>query len=235
MDMDIWLEWARGPVFRGALAFMILGLIRHVAITIFEIHRAFRRAGDKTIPWSALAKATLRWLFPLSKAKNRLGYSLTTVSFHISILIVPLFLGGHILLWEGGIGFGWPAIPNLLASILTIVAIATAAALVIERAAARSTRSLSRFQDYALPLLIAIPFVSGFLVMHPAINPVSFQAMMFVHVMSANLLLILIPLTKLSHCVLLPTTQVISEVAWHFPADSGSDVARALGKESEPV
>ena len=84
-------------------------------------------------------------------------------------------------------------------------------------------------------LLIALPFASGFLAMHPAINPIAFETMMFIHVMSANLILILIPITKLSHCVLLPTTQLVSEVAWHFPPDGGREVGLALGKEDEPI
>ena len=53
--------------------------------------------------------------------------------------------------------------------------------------------------------------------------------------MSANLLLVLMPLTKLSHAVLLPSVQLVSEVGWHWPADSGSRVARVLHKEEEPV
>jgi hypothetical protein len=53
--------------------------------------------------------------------------------------------------------------------------------------------------------------------------------------LSANLLLVLIPLTKLSHMVLLPATQLVTELAWHFPPDAGSKVAVSLGKESEPI
>jgi len=233
--METWLEWARGPMFRGALAFMILGLIRHVAITWFEIRRALRRAGDKSIPYSTIAKATLQWLFPVNRIRDRLVYSVTTVSFHVAIVIVPIFLAGHILLWERGTGLSWWAIPNHLADLLTLVALVTAVALVIERAAARDTRSLSRFGDYAIPLLVALPFASGFLVMHPEINPFPFDATMFVHVMSGNLIFILIPVTKLSHCALLPTTRLISEVAWHFPPRAGSEVALILGKENEPI
>ena len=30
-------------------------------------------------------------------------------------------------------------------------------------------------------------------------------------------------------------TRLLSEVAWHFPADSGRHVAVALGKENEPI
>ena len=44
-----------------------------------------------------------------------------------------------------------------------------------------------------------------------------------------------VPLTKLSHMVLLPFTQLVSELAWHFPPDAGRRVAVALGKEHEPV
>ena len=155
--------------------------------------------------------------------------------FHVAILIVPIFLVGHIALWARGIGISWPAIPNSLADVLTIVAVVTAVALVIQRVSARATRTLSRFQDYALPLVIAVPFVTGFMVMHPAINPFSFQATLLVHVMSANTVFVLIPITKLSHAILLPGTQVVSEVAWHWPADAGSKLAVTLGKDDEPI
>jgi nitrate reductase gamma subunit len=167
--------------------------------------------------------------------KNQFFFSLTSMLFHIAILIVPIFLAGHIALWARGLGLSWPAIPNSVADVLTIVAIIAAVALVIQRASARATRALSRFQDYALPLIIAVPFVFGFLLMHPAINPFSFEATLFVHIMSANVIFVLIPITKLSHLALIPSVQMVSEVAWHWPPDSGSKVGIALGKENEPI
>jgi len=106
---------------------------------------------------------------------------------------------------------------------------------VIQRVGARDSRALSRFQDYALPLFIAVPFLSGFLVMHPAWNPFSRDPALLVHVLSADLLMFLVPLTKLSHMILLPFTQLVSELAWHFPPDAGSRVAVTLGKENEPI
>jgi nitrate reductase gamma subunit len=106
-----------------------------------------------------------------------------------------------------------------------------AVALVVQRLAAKPTRALSRFQDYALPLIIALPFASGFMVMHPVYNPYSYAAMLFVHVMSANLAIMLIPVTKLSHVVLMPGVQLVAELGWHWPADAGSKLAVTLGKE----
>jgi hypothetical protein len=56
-----------------------------------------------------------------------------------------------------------------------------------------------------------------------------------VHLLSANLIFLLIPLTKLSHMVLLPEVQLVSEVAWHWPEDAGTRVGVALGKEKQPI
>ena len=233
--MEAWLEFARGPAFIFAFSFMIMGLIRHLVLTAWEVVRAMRRAGDKTFPYRQICIATAKWMLPVAKLKNELLFSITSVVFHIAILIVPIFLVGHIALWARGIGVSWPAIPNALADVLTIVAVVTAVALVIQRVAARATRALSRFQDYALPLVIAVPFATGYLVMHPALNPFSFQATLWIHVMSANAVLVLIPITKLSHAILIPGTQVVSEVAWHWPPDAGSRLAVTLGKENEPI
>jgi len=100
---------------------------------------------------------------------------------------------------------------------------------------ARASRALSRTQDYLLPLIIGVAFVSGYLAMHPAVNPFSYNATMFVHVMVGNLIFILIPFSKLSHIALFPVTQLVSEMGWHLVPESGARVALALGKEGEPI
>ena len=74
-------------------------------------------------------------------------------------------------------------------------------------------RGLSHFQDYALLVPLAVPFVSGYLAMHPWLNPFGYTGTMLVHVLSADLIFVLMPLTKLSHAVLMPGTQLFSEVA----------------------
>ncbi len=233
--MQAWVDWAMGPAFRFALAFLVLGLIRHVALTIWEINRAVRRAGDPNFPWKKLFVETVKWLVPIQKIGHRLYYGLTTFPYHIGVIIVPLFLAGHIALVRETLHISWPAIPRLLADALTLVVLLATVAIILERALARDSRAISRFSDYAIPIVVAVPFLSGFLMMHPSMNPMPFMATMFIHVMSVNLLFVLIPLTKLSHMVLLPTVQVITEVAWHFTPDGGAKVAVALGKENEPV
>jgi hypothetical protein len=59
--------------------------------------------------------------------------------------------------------------------------------------------------------------------------------MLLAHLLAADLLLFLTPLTKIVHCVLAPLNPLLTEVSWHFPAETGAHVALALGKENEPL
>ncbi len=233
--MDLWLHWARGPLFWSALAFMLLGLARQVGLVGWEAVRTWRRAGDRRIPGRQVVASTLKWLVPTDRLRNRWPYSVTTFVLHVAVIVVPVFLAGHIALWKKGIGLSWPALPNAVSTTLTLVAIAAAAAVVVQRATSRATRALSRFQDYALPVLLALGFASGFFVMHPAWSPFPADPTLLVHVLVGDVLLFLVPLTKLSHMILLPFTQLVSELAWRFPPDAGSRVGLTLGKENEPV
>jgi nitrate reductase gamma subunit len=233
--IEFWLELARGPVFRVALVLMILGLLRHAILTWIGITRMIASAGDRRIPYCRVVCTTLLWLFPFTKLNNRLWYSITSVVFHVGLIVTPLFLAAHIRLWKHGLGFSWTAVSHDAADVLTIATIAAGITLVTGRIANRHSRAISRFQDFVLPVLLIVPFLSGLLASRPALNPFSYEGIMLVHVMSGNLILTLIPFSKLAHAVLLPTAQLVSEVAWHFPADSGAKVALALQKEANQV
>jgi nitrate reductase gamma subunit len=230
-----WLEWARGPAFRLSIAIIILGLIRLAVLNASNILNMVAHTRNKEIPWGVVVRDTARWLIPYKAARPHLVFTAASFLFHVSVIVTPIFLAAHIALWERGIGLSWPAIPQVTADYLTLLAIATALVLFFKRVSARMTRALSKPQDYLLPLLILIPFASGYLAMHPGVNPFEYNATMFVHVMSGNLLLVLIPFSKLSHVVLFPTTQLVSEMAWHLAPSAGQQVAVTLGKENEPI
>jgi nitrate reductase gamma subunit len=214
---------------------MILGVLRLAILNAVNIVSVVSRARDKKIPWRTVLRDTLTWLFPYKAARVHVTFTIASVLFHVSVIVTPIFLAAHIGLWQRATGISWAAIPQVAADYLTLLAIATAAVLFFKRVAARAMRALSRPQDYLLPLLIMIPFVSGYLAMHPTINLFEYNATMFVHVMSGNLILVLIPFSKLSHAVLFPTTQLVSEMAWHLAPGCGEKVALTLGKEKELI
>lgn len=235
--VEQWLEWARGPVFVAAFGVMVLGLGRQLVHTLLGLFKAYRRANDKSVSWVGLARRTASWLVPFKQigAETRPVYSVISFVFHVGLIVTPLFLAAHIVLIKRGFGIGWPAIPNIVADVLTILTVVAGLALIAGRIGSRQSRAISRFQDYFLPALLLVPFVTGFLAMHPAINPVNYNLTMLVHVMSANLIFVLMPFTKLVHAVLYPLTQAVSEMGWHFPVDSGRKVGLALGRSDAKV
>jgi len=110
--MEAWLEFSKGPLFRLCFAVMVLGLIRIFFLDIWGIYKAYRKAGDKTMPWKLIISRGLEWLIPVKRVgHNRPVYSIISILFHIGLLIVPLFLFAHVQLWKESLGFGWITLP----------------------------------------------------------------------------------------------------------------------------
>jgi nitrate reductase gamma subunit len=86
---------------------------------------------------------------------------------------------------------------------------------------------VSRSSDYVLLLLILLPFLSGYLASHPAVNPSPWNVMMLTHLLSAELLFVLTPFTKLAHVVLFFFDRV-SALHWQLRPGAGDKVAEAL-------
>ena len=132
-------------------------------------------------------------------------------------------------------GLSWPAMPMGRADLLTLVALGALFALLVGRLGSRPARALSRPQDYAIPALLAVPFISGYLAVHPHLNPFPYDATLLVHMLSAGVCFLVAPFTKLAHMALFPLTQIPSELAWRFPPEYPELVARQIGREGEPI
>jgi hypothetical protein len=59
--------------------------------------------------------------------------------------------------------------------------------------------------------------------------------MYLTHLLCGELLLILIPFTKMVHIALFPLTRFAWELGWHFAPGAGDRVRLALGKEGQGV
>ena len=234
--MEALLEFTRGPLFRLTFIIMILGLIRIVALDIWGAVAAYRRAGDKKLDWGAAIGHTLQWLFPARRVfTKRPVYSVFSILFHVGLILVPIFLLAHVQLWESSLGLSWWALPGTWADYLTLATIGLALALFLGRLVDRGARFLSRKQDFIWPLLLMVPFVTGYLCANTGLNPATYQVLMLAHILSAELIFILIPFTKIAHCVLMPLSQFIIALAWKFPARVDDPICTTLNKKGAPV
>jgi len=234
--MESTIEFMGGPLFRLCFVMMLLGLLRILLLDIWGAYTAYRKAGDKSMPWKLIISHGLEWLFPIRRvARNRPVYSIFSIFFHIGLLIVPIFLFAHVQLWKQEIGISWFTLPYNLAYWLTMSTIFFGFALFVGRLLNRSSSFLSRKQDYFWPLLLLIPFITGFICAHLSVSPKHYELFMFIHILAANLIFLLIPFTKIAHCVLMPLSQVICTLAWKFPPDTDNDIAATLNKKGESV
>jgi nitrate reductase gamma subunit len=95
-------------------------------------------------------------------------------------------------------------------------------------------RALSRRQDYLWPLLLVVPFATGYICSNATISPRTYQVMMLFHVYSGDLIMLMIPFTKIAHCVLAPLSQLVTAVSWKFVPCAGDRVAATLGRADRP-
>ncbi|MBM3792042.1 MAG: hypothetical protein FJW35_17065 [Acidobacteria bacterium] len=234
--MDALLQFARGPLLVFAFVIFFLGVARLAVLAVLEMSLAYRKAGDQALPLGVLLRRSLSWIVPLRAMRGtRIPYTISSLVFHVGILVVPLFLGGHVAMIRQGIGLSWPTLSPFVADLLTLAAIAALLSLLALRLVNRASRSLSGFQDWFLLLLCLVPLVTGYLVAHPGSNVFAFEVTYLIHLLSSELLLMLIPFTKLAHVALFPFTQVAWELGWHFVPEAGARVRMSLGKEGEPV
>ena len=231
--MEHWLDLARGPLFAFSFLIMVLGLARHV---LLQVHGLVTRKGQRLrqAPWRRIASSTLSWAVPI-RHLDRSTLVMTSASFlfHVGALVVPIFLAAHVALWSGFLGVSLPALAEGAADLLTVLTIVCILVLVVYRLVTPRARALTRASDFGVLGLVLVPFLSGFLAAHPTVNPLPWGWMMLLHVLSAELLLVAIPFTKLAHVVLFPFDR-LSEVHWQLRPGAGERVAAALyGEEAQ--
>ncbi len=234
--MESLLDFAGGPLFRLTFALMVLGLLRIFVLDLWGMFEAYRKAGDKKFPWSQTIRRTIVWLLPVKKIPNsRPFYSIISILFHLGMIIVPIFLYAHVHLWKNSLGVGWITLPQKTADTLTLMVMALGLALLLGRFFDKNAAFISRKQDFLWPVLILIPFITGYVCSNVALPPKTYRYFMLAHVLSAESIFVLIPFTKIAHMVLLPFSQFVSQLAWRFPPETDEAVCSTLGKKGAPV
>jgi hypothetical protein len=234
--MPDWLLLAKGPIFRFTLAFLTLALLRLAILSIWEMTQAVQLAGDRRIPYTKILRETGSWLLPLGRLHQTRGlYSYASFVFHAGILIVGLFLSNHILILQFNTGLAWRAIAKPWLDGLTLVAILGGGYLLLHRIYVPGSRKLSRWPDYLLLVTLLNIFISGYIAGRPW-NPIPYNGLMLFHVLNGIGLLLAIPFSKITHCVLFPLIRLGSEIGWHFPPQAGHQVVESLhGAEGRKI
>lgn len=146
-----------------------------------------------------ILRSYLFWLVPFGSYSMRSHPWFTLISyiFHIGIILVPIFFIGHIELWNESWGIRWKGLPNAWSDILTLSTLLCGMLLLLRRILIKEVRYLSTSTDYILLMLVILVFATGFLARYQLIF--NYKTMVIIHMLLGELMLMVIPFTKLSH------------------------------------
>ena len=189
-----------GPAVWIAMTVFLVGLLVRVVFLI-GLSRERDRIVYNHSSFSWGLKSILHWIFPWTSASTRQQpiFALAVFIFHICLLAVPLFLNAHNILWDEAFGVSLWSMSDILADVLTLVVICSGFFLLLRRVIRPEVGILTSAWDYVLLILTMAPFITGFLAFHQW-GP--YEIVLTLHVFFGEVLLILIPFTKLSHGIL---------------------------------
>jgi ferredoxin len=122
------------------------------------------------------------------------GYAALRYLFHLCLFVVPIWLGGHIVLWsESRLGWDWAAIPDSWADWMTLLVIAIALFFLLRRIAFPQLRPQSSARDYLIVIFTALPFASGYFLTHGTLDAIKFFSdnMRMIHVLSGEVMVLM--------------------------------------------
>ena len=146
-------------------------------------------------------RSIVHWLAPWGSfaLRQQPVFSLAVFVFHLTLIGVPLFLQAHNMLFQEAFGLSLWSLPEIWADSLSWLFLITGIFLLARRLVRPEVRILTEVWDYALLLLTMLPFVTGIMAYHQW-GP--YELIMVLHVLSGEILLVLIPFSKLGHMVL---------------------------------
>ncbi len=93
---------------------------------------------------------------------------------------------------------------DVVADFLTVVLLFTLLFFTIRRVIVPEVKFLTRVSDFVVIIIVALPFITGFLAYHQFF---AYKLVMIAHVLSGELMIILIPFTRFFHMFLGPFTR----------------------------
>jgi len=203
------LNWARGPGLAYATAIMFFGLtLRVIEILSLGRHQELAEVRDSGVRdgWMMILKRSLPEV-------RHWKYITASYIFHIGLLVVIFFFIPHTHLFRDVFGIFWGGWPNYIIDFFTVLSIAGMLYTLVARFYDPARRILSKMSDYLAWLVTFLPLVTGYMAFHRL--GMDYTTMLAVHILSVELLMIAIPISKLTHVV------TFSIARWYTGSNQG--------------
>lgn len=209
--MDL-LELAQGPFLDGAAIVFLVGMgIR--AVQILARPRVRVIEGYARAPAASVLRSFLLWVLPTPRMWRR--NPLVPIAgwvFHLGFFVTLFGTSGHGLIWDHFFGVSWTGLPTGLLAWSAAITLAALVVLVVNHLANPALRVLGTPGQLVTHLIVGLPLLTGLALTQGWLEP--FTVAMTVHILSAELLLVYIPLSPLSHVLLF----FVTRTAWGLEA-----------------
>ena len=198
------VEFIEGPLILMSFAVFFLGVLFQI-YRFFSLTREKERGilnldlknqsslqglGSQVRTWIKLLKRTIFGTHPV--------VIVVTCVFHILILIVPIFLLAHNIFLEAAWGIQFGSFFDSISDALTLLVLLGGLFFLCRRIFLRQVRSITTSYDYLILIIVLAPFITGFFATHQWFD---YRTMIFLHILSGEIMLITIPFTRLGHMI----------------------------------
>jgi hypothetical protein len=128
--------------------------------------------------------------------KNALTY-IAGGLFHLSLFLVIFFGTPHMLVWKSLFGFGWPTLPSPVVDWLAAIGVASLLVLLVNRLTHPVLKLITRSPVWVNWALVFLPFLTGYAMTHHLLF--RYEVLFSLHMITVDILLIWIPLGRISH------------------------------------
>jgi len=191
------LTWVRGTGLNIAVGIFLLGVLWR----LIEIYGLGRKK-DLSAPRSVAGASGLNTIFrrslpPEGMLKTSPVTYIGGYVFHIGLAIVVFLFAPHIKLIQSLVGLSWPGLPSQFIDLVAVITIAAMVVVLVDRINRPVKRYLSTFEDWFTWLVTFLPLLTGWLAVRHMLLP--YTTMLALHILSVEILLIVLPFTKLFH------------------------------------
>lgn len=195
MGPMVWISFLIFFIGAGFRFFQIIKLVNERENFIYT-YLSFKYSFRSIVAW-------LVPFLPASTRKSPVFYGISYV-FHLLLFLIPIFLLSHITLLEESMQWSWISLNDSAADVLTLIIMVSLIFFMVRRRVVPEVKFLTTLSDFLFILIVALPFVTGFLAYHQFF---AYKWMVIVHVLSGELMIMAIPFTRFFHMFMAPFTR----------------------------
>ncbi len=198
-------QFVSGPLAWLAFTVFIVGSLYRLLHMAVLVHRK-EKFIYSFMSWKYSLRSIFHWIIPFASVNMQKHpvMTLITFTFHICLLLAPVFLLSHAVLWDESWNIQLWSLPDLVSDIMTLAVIGCCVFFWLRRIKLPEVQYLTSTSDYVILGMVAAPFVTGFVAYHQWID---YPFFMVLHILSGEILLMAIPFTRLSHMLFSPFTR----------------------------